>query len=72
MREFLAIDFQARRCWRFRPSLEWLRRHPAGAPVSIGYVVGEDLTPGQLACFLRRGLARECSFREECLTPRPW
>jgi hypothetical protein len=70
--EFLAVDFSARRCWRFRPSRDWVRRNPAGAPVSIGYVIGEDIKPAQLAAFIRQGKAREVSFAEECLTPHPW
>lgn len=69
---YLAVDFDTKRCWRFRPSRRWLRRNPAYAPASIGFVLGQDITPRQLASFRRRGLAREADYATECQTPKRW
>jgi hypothetical protein len=71
-REFLAIDFEQNRAWRFRPSAGWLARNPCDCPVSIGFILGEHMTHAQLSAFVKQGNAWEVSFAKECQTPRRW
>lgn len=70
--EYLAWDAERRTAYRFRPSLRWIAAHDNGCSVSIGFIIGRDITPRQIEAFRRRGLLREVDYAAECETSRPW
>ena len=45
---FYAFDSEAKRAWKFHPSLAWYRRHDNGVAVSIGFRVPSEVTEAQL------------------------
>jgi hypothetical protein len=61
-RSFYVMDFANKRAWRFSPSHAWLVKHDPGHAVSIGFVLGEDISQAQLDAFLRRGTARVVDY----------
>lgn len=68
---FLAWDAGARRAWRITPSLRWLAKHDNGHAVSIGFVVGQDITMRQVEALARIGRAIEVDYAA-AMQPRAW
>jgi hypothetical protein len=55
-------------CWLARLSVTQARRLDNGHLISIGLVIGEDITPGTLARWVKKGIASPC----EVPAPRAW
>jgi len=72
MRLIKVVDFKAKRCWEVLVSEKWIKDNPADAPVSIGYVLGEDINERQLKAFQNQKKVRELNYKAECETPKPW
>lgn len=60
--KFTVHDFNNKRAWYFYPSESWLKAHPNYHAVSIGFVLGEDISQKSLDSFIKKGLARETDY----------
>lgn len=68
---FVAWDSDARRAWRFSPSLRWIAKHDNSFAVSIGFKIGEHITMRQIETFVRIGRATEIDY-SAAMAPKAW
>lgn len=64
------MDFDNRREWRATVSERWFRANNPGHSVSIGFVLGEDISDRQIRALSRHGKVKEVVYTGDI--PKPW
>jgi len=58
------MDFEGQRAWKVKPSLAWIKANDNGHLVSIGLVLGADVSWRKLRRWLATGFAKRCDYQE--------